>query len=192
MSSDSIPGVLGIVSPVESAFGGCFSCSCSKCVDAISSWPMTVLYPSAGAAFALLIWQWLRRTSPIAVLTTQDLGVGFSATSPWIHCWDLFVGRGLRYTFSHSVNSLSGVSAFLLYSTFDLFLLSAMFSCTTLGHASFGTSWLVAVGIMSEVFWTSSAQQGNSRILDGVCFGTLRELSTGPRYVISSRYSWQS
>ena len=62
-----------------------------------------------------------------------------------IHCWDLFVGRGLRYTFSHSVNSLSGVSAFLLYSTFDLFLLSAMFSCTTLGHASFvGFLWSIA------------------------------------------------
>ena len=37
VSSDSIPGVLGIVTPVESAFGGCLSCSGSECVDAISS-----------------------------------------------------------------------------------------------------------------------------------------------------------
>ena len=57
VSSDSIPGELGVVSPVESAFGGCLSCSCSECVDAISSWSITVLYPSLGSAFALLIWQ---------------------------------------------------------------------------------------------------------------------------------------
>ena len=87
------------------------------------------------------------------------------------------MGRGLRYTFLPSVNALRAVSAFLSYYTFDLFLLSVMFSCTTLGHTSFGTL---------------SDQQGNSRILVGVCFGTLRELSKGPRYGISSRYSWQS
>ena len=57
MSSDSIPSVLGIVSPVESAFGGFLSCSYSECVDAISSWSITVPYPSVGSAFALLIWQ---------------------------------------------------------------------------------------------------------------------------------------
>ena len=61
------------------------------------------------------------------------------------------MGRGLRYSFPPSVNSLSEVSA-LLYYTFDLFLFSAMFSCTTLEHASFGTSGLVAVGIMSRGF----------------------------------------
>ena len=32
VSSDSIPGVLGIVSSVESAFGGCLSCSCPGCL----------------------------------------------------------------------------------------------------------------------------------------------------------------
>ena len=57
VSSDSIPGVLGIVAPVESAFGGCLSCSCSKYVDAILSRYITALSPSAGSAFALLIWQ---------------------------------------------------------------------------------------------------------------------------------------
>ena len=150
MSSDSIPSVLGIVSPVESAFGGFLSCSYSECVDAISSWSITVPYPSVGSAFALLIWQWLRRTGPIAVLTMQDLGLGFSTTSLWIHGRDLSVGKSLMYTFSPSVNSLRGVSAFLSYCTFDQFLLSAIFSCTTLEHASFGTSWLVAAGIMSR------------------------------------------
>ena len=37
VSSDSIPGVLGIVTLVESTFGGCLSCSCSECVDAFSA-----------------------------------------------------------------------------------------------------------------------------------------------------------
>ena len=90
VSSYSIPGVLGIVSPVKSTFGGWLV----ECVDAISSWSISVLYPSAGSAFALLIGQWLRRTDPITVLTTQDLGVGFSSTSQWIHGWDLLAGEG--------------------------------------------------------------------------------------------------
>ena len=146
--------MLGIVSPVESAFGDCLSCASSECVDAISSWSITVLYPLAGSAFAVLIWQWLRQISPIAVLTTQDLGVDFSATSPWIYGWHLFVVWGLRYTFSPSVNSQSGVSAFLSYCTFDLFLLSAMFSCTTLGHASFGDNVLEFLGHQALIIWS--------------------------------------
>ena len=145
MSSDSILVVLGIVSPVESAFGGCLSCSCSECIDAISSWSITVLYPSADCF----------RSPDLAMITANwshccfdhaGPWCGFSTTSPWIHGWDLLVGRGLRYSFPPSVNSLSEVSA-LLYYTFDLFIFSAMFSCTTLEHASFGMSGLVAVGM---------------------------------------------
>ena len=32
VSSDSIAGVLGIFSSVESAFSGCLSCSCPECL----------------------------------------------------------------------------------------------------------------------------------------------------------------
>ena len=73
MSSDSILVVLGIVSPVESAFGGCLSCSCSECIDAISSWSITVLYPSADCF----------HSPDLAMITANWSHCCFDHAGPW-------------------------------------------------------------------------------------------------------------